>query len=183
MLCVSSGLVQALDFLWWSVRQLVGLVSHGIGLLSSVLAAVLFVLPSLTEGLSRWCALAPIVAYVLIALLWREYSRQGDACLTATLTRQVRTSAGGRVSEVTAIEIKNCGSVTFDQVEWTFPAEAAGWSFIGDIDPPWRSVAPGETIALPVSLSMGREGAISFPVEGTFDGRTYSRRLTVSAYG
>jgi hypothetical protein len=98
-------------------------------------------------------AVAPILGYVLLALLWDEYARLDKACLTAT---RVRTATADSLRE--RIEIQNCGSVPLRDIEWEFPAEETGWVLIDkNIPQPWPVLEPGEKITLPIVTMMGSE--------------------------
>lgn len=123
-------------FLKWSARRLYHLTMSGIGLVSTLTAVALFALPSVTDGVSRWLALAPILAYVILALLKDEYDRVAAACLTMRVIWEVRGE--GKSDIARWLEIRNCGPVRIDNVQWEFD-EPRGWNVVTDLPfPTWN---------------------------------------------
>ena len=95
--------------------------ARGLGITSTVASLVLLVVPSFSPGWSRWWALAPTLAYVIGALLWAEYKRVSDGCLSATLISEKDDRWTRRY-----LEICNCGVVLMRDIDWELRGGGSG---------------------------------------------------------
>lgn len=77
------------------------------------------------------------------------------------------------------MEIKNCGAITVESVNWAM-SETAG-RYLSDYTPrPYPRLEPGEGIRETLSLTIVREPLAMFTLTGVVDGRPYQTEKTVS---
>jgi phosphate/sulfate permease len=160
-------------------ERLLALVSHGVGLVSTLATVALFVLPSFASGVARWWALAPLLAFIIGALLKDEYDRISAPCLTAELVREENDSGNYRY---TFLEIRNCGPVTVEGVECELPSDARGWDLhTNGLEYPVSELEPDARTRFLLIMSMGRSAQARVTLRGFVDGKPYERTRLLNA--
>jgi hypothetical protein len=166
-------------FFFWAARRLVVLVSHGLGITSTIASLVLLVVPTFSPGWSRWWAIAPVLGYVVVALLWEDYQRAMGGRLTAVLVEEKDDKYTRSF-----LEISNCGSVGLRAVEWELLGEPRGWSLLDEgIQRPLPELQPDEKLRLPLVLSMGSDAQATLRLRGVGEAGEYQRDKLVTVYG
>jgi hypothetical protein len=162
----------------WTGARLLGLTARGVEVWSIAAAVVaLLVLPEFVSGLPRLWALLLLASYIIYALLRDEYRRVSAPCLTA----QVYRFEDQRPAR-TFLEIHNCGSVTVEQVELEFPAEA-NWGIYPLGEYPISRLEPDERISVIVVITMTSDSQTRLTLKGIADGTPYQREKLVSSLG
>ena len=171
----------SVDFATWATKRLLALITHGVGLVSTLVTVALFVLPSFASGVPRWWALAPLMAFIIGALLKDEYDRVNAPCLTAEL---VREQIGSRDYRQTFLEIRNCGLVTIERVECQLSSATQGWDLLTDaLEYPVSELEPGARVRFLLVISMGCSAQARVTLRGAVDGRPYERTRLLGVYG
>jgi hypothetical protein len=82
------------------------------------------------------------------------------------------------------LEILNDGDIPLSEVEWDFPADARNWHRV-DVLPkyPVSSIEPGESVRVPVIISIGGPAGIELGLRAQLeDGTPYTRSQVITAY-
>jgi hypothetical protein len=167
-------------FASWAVRRLFGLISRGVGLVSTLATVVLFVIPAYVDDVSRWWALVPLTAYVIVALLHVEYERVSGPCLNAKVEVETEPYSPGAPRHQYFIRIENCGPIPVEDVACELP-EQTGW----DLHETERIpvIDPGDSIRMIVFTSIGRDAQVSAALRGSVGDKPYERSKLLSMLG
>jgi hypothetical protein len=82
------------------------------------------------------------------------------------------------------LEVVNDGEISLNQVEWSFPEDAQNWHRIDVLpDYPVPTMEPGESIRVPILISIGGPAAVNLGLLGQLeDGTPYSRSQVITPY-
>jgi hypothetical protein len=162
----------------WAAHRIGHLVLTGVGVASTVATVVIVLLP-FASGLPSWLAAIPIPAYMIGQLLKDEYDRTRSACLTASVLWE---KDGSRKNSW--LEIRNCGPVPIEQVDWDDPPDSTHWQIISDdIQRPWPVLDPDQKLRLYLSLVLIADSQVTLHLRGVVNGRPYHRDKLVSRVG
>jgi hypothetical protein len=84
------------------------------------------------------------------------------------------------------LEVANRGNVPLSEVSWELPSSARNWTVMTAVLPayPVPILEPGDSVRVPVSVSMGGDAAIGLILRAiTPDGDAYERTKPISVWG